>query len=78
MLNQTDAKKLLTVGRRKFTEAEKDAALKYFLAEECTLEFAAQQHGMSTQTLSIHRQKNLVQHQLVDAKTKKPKTKKSS
>lgn len=77
MLNQTDAKKLLTVGRRKFSEAEKDEALKYFIAQECTLEQAALQFGMSTQTLSIHRQNTMVSHGLVESKTKPAKKAKS-
>jgi len=78
MLNQTEAKKLLTVGRRKFTEAEKDAALKYFIDNECTLEYAAQQHGMSTQTLSIHRQATLEKHNMVEKKAKAKTAKKAS
>lgn len=78
MLNQTDAKKLLTVGRRKFSEAEKDEALKYFIAQECTLEEAALQYGMSTQTLSIHRQRTMEKHGLIEAKAKKAKAKKAA
>lgn len=77
MLNQTAAKKLLTVGRRVFSEAEKDAALAYCVEHECTLQEAAAQHGMSTQTLAIHRQKTLESHGLVPAKAKKTGGKKS-
>lgn len=73
MLNQTEAKKLLTVGRRKFSEAEKDEALKYFIDNETTLEYAAEQFGMSTQTLSIHRHRTMEEHGLVAAKTKPAK-----
>jgi transposase-like protein len=78
MLNQTEAKKLLIVGRRKFSEAEKDAALKYFIDNECTLEYAAEQHGMSTQTLSIHRQKTMEKHGLAEAKSKPKKKAKAA
>ena len=78
MLNQTEAKKLLTVGRRKFTESEKDAALKYFIDNECTLEFAAEQYGMSTQTLSIHRQAVMEKHGLVEKKAKAKQSKKAT
>jgi transposase-like protein len=75
MLNQTTAKLLLSAGRRQFSEAEKDEALKYFTESGCTLQEAAEQYGMSTQTLSIHRNKVLVHHGLAVARPKKKKAK---
>lgn len=70
-LNQTQAKKLLTVGgRSKYTEETKDKACLWLIENQdkgATLKSAAEKFGMSTQTLSAYRQAQLIEHGLVES-----------
>lgn len=67
--NKTDAKLLLTTGARsKFTDADKEKALRWLLANpQETMATAAEKHGMSTQTLATYRKAVLIEHGLVEA-----------
>lgn len=78
MLNQTTAKLLLGAGRHQFTEAEKDEALKFYTENGVTLAAAAEEFGMSAQTLSLYRSKVLEHHGLIEAKPEKKKAKKKA
>ena len=68
---KTEAKALSTVGSRsKFDEATKEKALRWLLSNAdkgATMASAAEQFGMSTQTLAAYRKSVLVEHGLAEA-----------
>lgn len=70
-LTKTEAKALLQVGgRSKYTDDVKDEALRWLIANAekgKTMKDAAEQYGMSVQTLSSHRKRRLEEAGLVEA-----------
>lgn len=69
--NKSEAKALAAVGTRaKFSEADKEKALRWLLANADkggTMQIAAENAGMSTQTLAAYRKSVLVDHGLAEA-----------
>lgn len=71
MLTKAETKQLQGVGgRQKFTDAQKDEALRWLIANAdkgATMKSASEKFGMSTQTLASYRQAQLEQHGFVEA-----------